>query len=124
MGALYRFQGTRQGMHRVQRVLLGTLQIQLAPWPQAWIALRNKVEVMTLEDCSAGLDAIRAVCKIESHQVTFNKLAPGANLDLTVAAMNNKWNNRMVIPFYRRTLNCKFSTGCVFKAIPSLAGPE
>jgi hypothetical protein len=55
---------------------------------------------MTLEDYNAGLVAIRAVCEIESHQVTFNKLAPGANLEMTVAAMRNKWNNRMVIPFY------------------------
>ena len=56
---------------------------------------------MTLEDYNAGLVAIRAVCEIESHQVTFNKLAPGANLEMTVAAMRNKWNNRMVIPFYQ-----------------------
>lgn len=62
--------------------------------------LRNEVGVMTLEDYNAGLVAIRAVCEIESHQVTFNKLAPGANLEMTVAAMRNKWNNRMVIPFY------------------------
>lgn len=78
---------------------------------------------MTLEDYNAGLVAIRAVCEIESHQVTFNKLAPGANLEMTVAAMRNNWNNRMVIPFYEKLFNCGFSTGCVYEAIPLLAGP-